>query len=199
MTAPKFKETHVNPDLPDHMEQNRVFRRARITKPRWNPKEWHPIYEEVVLLDCMGLKRSEIASRMGFTEMHITNILKTEQAQIVRKLVIARINGKAQQTIEQRLETVTLKAMQRVEDVINNDVLAEKNPLGLFDRAITLLKGTRKIQPEDGGTHINRALIVSEQQFDKLIKGTALADEAKRLNPAPGEIVIGEDDDVPAP
>jgi len=199
MTAPKFKETQVNPDLPEHMEENQTFRRARITKPRWNPKEWHPIYEEVVLLDCMGLKRSEIASRIGFTEMHISHILKTEQAQIVRKLVIARINGKAQQTIEQRLETVTLKAMQRVEDVINNDVLAEKNPLGLFDRAITLLKGTRKIQPEDGGTHINRALIVSEQQFDKMIKGTALADEAKRLHSGTKEEIVVEDGELPTP
>ena len=37
-------------------------------------KEWHPIYEEVVLLDCMEYKRSEIGARMGFTEAHVTNI-----------------------------------------------------------------------------------------------------------------------------
>lgn len=188
MSAPALKEVLVNPDLPAHMRENAAFRRARITKPRWNPKEWHPIYEEVVLLDCMGLKRSEIASRMGFTEAHITNILKTEQAAVVRKLVIARINGKVQHTIEQRLENVTLKAMQRVEDVMNDDKLAEKNPLGIFDRAITVLRSTKKIQPEDsGGTHINKALIVSEHQFDRLMKGTALADEAKRLNAVSGE------------
>jgi len=197
MAAPNLIETQINPDLPDDMKENRTNRRARITRPRWNPKEWHPIYEEVVLLDCMGYKRSEIALRMGFTEMHVTNILKTEQAGIVRKLVIARINGKAMRTIEQRLETVTEKAMQRVEDIMNDDKLAEKNPLGIFDRAITLLKGTRKIQPEDTGTHINRALIVSEHQFDRLIKGTALADEAKRLNSA--QPVEAEISDASAP
>lgn len=198
MAAPNLIETQVNPDLPEHMQDNRANRRARITRPRWNPKEWHPIYEEVVLLDCMGYKRSEISLRMGFTEMHVTNILKTEQAAIVRKLVIARINGKAMQTIEQRLENVTLKAMQRVEDIMNDDKLAEKNPLGIFDRAITVLKGTRKIQPEDsGGTHINKALIVSEHQFDRLIKGTALADEARRLNAAqPAEAEVS---DAPTP
>lgn len=200
MTAPKYVETALNPDLPEHMVENRVVRRARITKPRWNPKEWHPIYEEVVLLDCMGLKRSEIATRVGFTEEHVTNILKTEQAKIVRKLVIARINDKAQLTIEQRLEKVTLKAMDRVETVINDEELLKKNPLGIFDRAITLLKGTRKIQPDDGATHIHKAVMVTESQFDRLIKGTALADEAKRLHSGNGatpemtEIVVNEGD-----
>lgn len=197
MAAPNMIETFENPDLPEHMRENEVTRRARITRPRWNPKEWHPIYEEVVLLDCMGYKRSEIGARMGFSEMHVTNILKTPQAAIVRKLVIARINNKAMQTIEQRLETVTEKAMTRVEEVINDDELAKKNPLGIFDRAITLLKGTRKIQPEESGTHIQKALIVSEQQFDKLLKGTALADEARRLHAA--EPVEAEVSDVSVP
>lgn len=197
MAAPNLIETYENPDLPEHMRENEVTRRARITRPRWNPKEWHPIYEEVVLLDCMGYKRSEIGARMGFTEAHVTNILKTPQAEIVRKLVIARINNKAMQTIEQRLETVTAKAMTRVEEVINDDELAKKNPLGIFDRAITLLKGTRKIQPEESGTHIHKALIVSEHQFDKLLKGTALADEARRLNAA--EPVEAEVSDVSVP
>lgn len=190
-----LKEVQENPDLPEHMRENQAFRRARITKPRWNPKEWHPIYEEVVLLECMGLKREEIAARVGFTEQHITNITKTPQAAIIRKLITARINQKATQTIEQRLESVATKAMQRVEDVMNNDVLAEKNPLGIFDRAITLLKGTQKIKSEEGGTKINRALIVSEQQFDRLIKGTALADEARRINAPPDEIVVEASDD----
>lgn len=201
MAAPNLVETHINPALngDSPLDENRAVRRARITRPRWNPKEWHPIYEEVVLLDCMGYKRTEIAYRMGFSDMHVTNILKTEQAAIVRKLVLARINGKAMQTIEQRLETVTLKAMQRVEDVINNDTLAEKNPLGVFDRAITLLKGTRKIQPDtESGPHIGKAIIVSDQQFDKLIKGTAMADEAKRLHAIPSEAIVA-DSDVPTP
>jgi hypothetical protein len=197
MAAPHLIETDVNPDLPEHMRANEAYRRARVTKPRWNPKEWHPIYEEVVLLDCMGLKRDEIAARMGFTPVHITNILKTDQAAIVRKLVIARINGKVQLSIEQRLENVTHKAMQRVEDVMNNDVLAEKNPLGIFDRAITLLRGTQKIKPETDGTHINKALIISEQQFDRLIKGTELADEARRLHAA--QPVEAEVSDVQTP
>jgi len=199
MAVPNLVETHINPALDGQMEENRIFRRARITKPRWNPKEWHPIYEEVVLLDCMGYKRSEIAIRMGFSEMHITNVLKTDQAAIVRKLVLARINSKAMQTIEQRLEAVTLKAMKRVEDVMNNDVLAEKNPLGIFDRAITVLRGTRKIQPEtDGGSHIGKAIIVSDHQFDKLMKGTAMADEAKRLHATP-EVEVSTIEDAQTP
>jgi hypothetical protein len=184
MAAPNLVETHINPDLPKHMADNQAFRKARITKPKWEPKKWHPIYEEVVLLDCMGLKRSEIAQRVGFTEHHVTEIFNTPQAAIVRKLVMARINEKAVQTIEQRLEKVTLKAMARVEDVMQDDELAKKNPLGIFDRAITLLRGTKKIAGENSETNINKALIVSEHQFEKLMKGTALADEARKIHAA---------------
>lgn len=184
MAAPNLVETHINPEL-QQMEENRAARKARINRPRWNPKEWHPVYEEVVLLDCMGLSRSDIAVEKGFTEEHITSILKTEQAKIIRRIVEQKIREKHDFTVEQRLERLANKAMTRVEDVINNDKVAETNPLGLFDRAIVLLKATKKIAPEEPGTNIGKALIVTDAAMDKLIKGMAVADEARRLHALP--------------
>ncbi|HEX9430571.1 MAG TPA: hypothetical protein VF944_09355 [Candidatus Bathyarchaeia archaeon] len=178
--ARELTEVQRNPDL-DAFEQNRVARRARITRPKWNPKQWHPIYEEVVLLDAMGLSRKDIALEKGFTETHVTNIMNTEQAKIIKQLLIARLRKKHEETIDQRLEKMALKAMDRVEEVMQNDELAEKNPLGLFDRAIVLLKGTKKIATEET-TNIKNAMIVSEQGLDRLLKGMEKADEARRLH-----------------
>lgn len=190
MTAPKLVEVDVNPDL-KLMEENEAARKARITRPRWNPKEWHPVYEEVVLLDCLGYARTIIAAEKGFTEEHITNILKTDHARLIREVFRRKLEVKVDQTIDQRFETIAHKAMKRVEEVMNNDTLAEKNPLGLFDRAIVLLKAAGKIKDEPKQI-TNNTLIVSDEQMDKLTKGIAVSDEARRLH-GMTEILIGED------
>lgn len=181
MAAPHLVETYINPDLPEHMKENQVRRRARILRPKWNPKQWHPVYEEVVLMDCLGLARKDIALEKGFTEQHITNICGTPQAKIIRELFRKRMAQKYEGTIEDRLERITHKAMSRIEDVINDDKIAEKNPLGLFDRAITVLKSTNKIR-EAPPTVVEKQLVVTDEQMAQLIAGTKKADEAKRLH-----------------
>jgi hypothetical protein len=140
-------------------------------------------------MDCLGLARKDIALEKGFTEQHITNICKTPQAGVIRELFRKRMAAKYQGTIEDRLERITHKAMDRIEGVINDDKIMEKNPLGLFDRAITVLKSTNKIK-EAPTTNVEKQLVVSDEQFNKLIEGTKKADEAKRLhsgdaNPTP--------------
>lgn len=181
-------EVSLNPEL-QQMEENRAARRARITRPRWDPKKWHPVYEEVVLLDCLGYSRKQIAEEKGFTEQHITNITNTPQAAIIREVFRKRMAAKYEGTVEERLERLTAKAMKRIEDVIENDDLMAKNPLGLFDRAITVLKSTNKIK-ETPATQNTLQLVVTEDQLDRLQKGTELADKARALNAGKTEIVI---------
>jgi len=180
MSSPVLVEVHVNPELAQ-MEENQARRRARITKPKWNPRQWHPVYEEVVLLDCLGLARKDIALEKGFTEAHITNICQTPQAQIIREIFRRKMAKKYEATVEDRLERLSQKAMDRIADVIDDDEIAKKNPLGLFDRAITVLKSTNKIK-EVPTTHIENKLIVSDEAMARLERGMALADEAKRLH-----------------
>lgn len=181
MAAPKYEEVQIDPALQE-FENNRIARRARINRPRWNPKEWHPVYEEVVLMDVLGYKRSEIALEKGFTETHITNILKTEQASIIRKIVIKRMEQKREETITQRLDRIAEKAMARVEEVIENDDLAAKNPLGIFDRAIATLRAAKKISAEDEGRVNNKNIFITDEAMTRLMKGTEIADRAKQLH-----------------
>lgn len=188
MSSPALVEVHVNPDL-RQMEENQARRRARITRPKWNPKQWHPVYEEVALLDCLGLSRKEIALEKGFTEAHITNICQTPQAGMIREIFRRKMAKKYEQTVEARLETLAQRAMDRVESVIEDDDLAKKNPLGLFDRAITVLKSTNKIKEAPSQVN-NNTLIVSDEAMDKLTRGLDLADEARRLHAPKNEIVV---------
>lgn len=171
-------EASVVPEL----EDNRARRSARINRPRWNPKQWHPVYEEIVLLDSLGYKNIAIAEMKGFTKEHISNILCTPQAKLIKQLILARMEKKRDETIDQRLERIAEKAMSRVEETINNDELAAKNPLGLFDRAITVLKATNKIKEQPTAVDNSRTIIVTDTQMEKLNRAMQLSDEAKQLN-----------------
>lgn len=178
----------------DLLEENRKEREERVKRvatcrtPRWNPKKWHPVYEEVVLLDCLGYKGKDIARLKGFTPQHVSCILNTSQAKMIRKLVLARMEKKREETVEERLERITAKAMDRVEEVMANDTYAEKNPGGIFDRALGVLKAAGKVKQESAGP-TNNNLIVSDDQWKMLTEGIKRSDEARRLNS--GEIVVG--------
>lgn len=163
------------------LENNRARRAARINRPKWAPKQWHPVYEEVVLLDALGYKNKVIAEMKGFTPEHVSNILNTPQAKVIKQIVIKRMEQKREETIDQRLENVTNRAMARIEEAMNNDELAAKNPLGVFDRAIVVLKATNKIK-DAPQTVNNNTMIVSDEAMAQLQKAVSLSDEVKQLH-----------------
>ena len=179
MSVPAFKlDEQV---IPDH-ELNRVRRRARIHRPRWSPKTWHPVYEDIVLLSALGYKNTEIAQEKGFTVAHISNILTTPQAKMLMDILIARQRAKGTETLESRLERAAMKSIDRVEEVLNNDEYAIKNPGGIFDRAITMLKVTGKVKEPDKETIRERTLLIPAEMIEALQAGMKLADRAREIN-----------------
>jgi hypothetical protein len=120
-------------------------RPAQLRKPRWDPVRWHPVYEEVVMMDAMGYPNIEIAKLKGFMKEHISNILCSEKGRALKQIIIDRQRTTGLRTFEDRLERAADKAMQRVEAVLDNDEYAEKNPGGIFDRALKMLQATKKV------------------------------------------------------
>ncbi len=183
----------------DLMQENAKERRSRINRPRWNPKQWHPVYEEVVMLDVMGYKRTEIATMKGFTPAHITNICKSKEAEVIRSLVINKLRdtvlNKSERTIEERMDAVASKAVERIEAVIENDELAEKSPFAVFDRATTYLRSVGKIKDPDRDTS-SRPLMIPVESMKILMDGIRVSDEAKRLHS--GNVVEGEFSHLPS-
>jgi len=177
----------------DLLEENAKERRSRINRPRWNPKQWHPVYEEVVLLDTMGYKRTEIAAMKGFTPAHITNICKSKEAEVIRSLVINKLRNKVldkgERTIEERMDAVASKAVGRIEAVIENDELAEKSPFAVFDRSMNYLRSVGKVKDPDKND-TTRPLMIPAESMKVLLDGIRVADEAKRLHS--GNVIEGE-------
>lgn len=170
-----------SPALKLENEENATRRQARINRPRWEPKKWHPVYEEVVLLSALGYSNIDIAKQKGFTTVHVSNILCTQQAKTLMEIIVLRLRNKGGETMEDRLERFAAKAMDRVEEVLNNDEYAAKNPGGIFDRAITMLKVTDKVKTE-GSQTVNNNLIIPIEAIAELKKGMELSDKARKIN-----------------
>lgn len=136
-----------------------LMRPAILRRPKWNPKRWHPMYEEVVMMDHMGYKNIEIARLKGITKEHVSNILNTDQAKALRELIVLRLRDKGTSTLEARLERAADKAMSRIEEVINDDEYAEGNKGGIFDRSLKLLQATKKVAKTDSPDVTNNILI----------------------------------------
>jgi len=165
----------------EHEAQQRIARKARLRNPKWNPRQWHPVYEEVVLMSMMGYSNKRIAEIKGFTAQHVHNIISTERANLIRLLMIQRMEAKREYTIEERLAKIQDKAMDRIENVLNDDDLAVNKPLGVFDRAITVLRGVGKLRNSDEGNVTNN-IIVSSEAAERLAKAIKLSDKAQKLH-----------------
>lgn len=159
--------------------QNKV---AKLTKPRWNPKEWKPEYERIVLASAIGLSGSQLAEKFGYTEPWISQILNSNQAKIILELIVRRTREYSLTTLPERLEKIHIKAFQRIESVINDDDMFERSPLAIFDRSVDLLKRGGVIKNDSpnlpaGTTNnvTNNTLIVNATQKEEILESLRLS------------------------
>ena len=75
-------------------------RPASIVK--WVPKEWTPVYEQIVSLDCMGVPQKKIAEQFNMTNVMVSKICCTPQAKIIRRAVLESLAEKNKVFQEER-------------------------------------------------------------------------------------------------
>lgn len=163
------------------------IRGAKILK-KWVPKEWRPEYEAIVALSCTGLSNEEVGKRFGFGPQHVSNILNTPQGKKLKELIQQNLRTHNVETYAERIETLKMQALKRIEDVITDDEKAESSPLAIFDRSLALLKTTGALQeiPAGGGTSgntfIGRALIVSDKAAGLISEGLQKSERMREIH-----------------
>lgn len=190
MAAPNLVEVQTLPTPYSASEMDRPRRNARLNNPRWSPQKWHPVYEEIVLLSALGYSNIDIAKDKGFTVVHISNILNTPQAKVLMRLALAQIEAKRVQTIDARLNKIAERAIERVEETLDNDVYATKNPGGMFDRALKLLQVTGRVKDPDAvAAQRTNTLVVPSDLFEKFTQAMERSrTERKELE---GKVEVG--------
>ena len=158
-------------------------RPARISK--WIPKNWTPIYEEIVSLDCMGMAQKEIAEKFSMTNVMVSKICCTPQAKIFRRKVLEILAERNKIFQEDRFERTQVRAMERISAFMEDDALFMSDPFAVVDKAFKLLEKTRVLSGDNGRGDINIAgnvNMLSQTAIVELKNGLAKAREAKELH-----------------
>lgn len=160
-------------------------RPARLVK--WIPKEWKPIYEQIVSLDCMGVSHKEIAKQFNRTTVMISKICCTPQAKIIRRKVLEILAEKNKTFQEERFSRTQVQAMDRISSVMEDDALFMADPFAVVDRAFKLLEKTKVIGGNNdlGGLNIAGNLTVNNLTQTAIVEikeGLEKAREAKELH-----------------
>jgi hypothetical protein len=157
-------------------------RPARLAK--WIPKEWTPIYEEIVSLDCMGMAQKEIAEKFKMTSVMVSKICCTPQAKIFRRKVLEILGERNKVFQEDRFERTQVRAMERISSFMEDDALFASDPFAVVDKAFKLLEKTKVLGGSERGD-INIAgnvNMLSQTSIVELKDGLAKAREAKELH-----------------
>lgn len=164
----------------------RVGTRAKAIR-RWNPKNWKPEYEAIVALSATGMPNSVIAKRYGYTESWLSSILNCEQAKIIQQMIINKTREASVGNIPERLRFLQAIAVKRVEDTLNNDKLAERSPMAIFDRSMAFLKSGGIVAGGDSTGHVtfnqhNNTLIISEKDRSDLRDSLMMSEKVKMIH-----------------
>lgn len=153
-------------------------------KNHWEPVEWHPFYEQIVLELCAGAKNIELARKYGMTAQQICNINRTRQAKEVKDRVLAEIQSGYKTNINDRLAAIKEKAIKHIEDILDNEQLAIDKPLAVADRAIKLLEGTNVLKPHPSTIVQNNTQtnIIAPEVLEKFTAALESASEVKALH-----------------
>ncbi|MEK0326038.1 MAG: hypothetical protein QQN63_10080 [Nitrosopumilus sp.] len=163
-------------------------RPAKLVK--WVPKEWKPVYEQIVSLDCMGVPQKEIAEKFNFTKVMISKICSTPQAKIIRRKVLEILAEKNKVFQEERFARTQVRAMERISSVMEDDALFVADPFAVVDRAFKLLEKTKVIGGSNvignvnvaGNLTVNSVNNLTQNAIVEIKDGLAKAREAKELH-----------------
>ncbi len=162
-------------------------RPARLVK--WIPKEWKPVYEQIVHLDCMGVSQAKIAAQFDYTPVMISKICCTPQAKIIRRKVLELLAEKNKVFQEERFGRTQVQAMERISAVMEDDELFMADPFSVVDRAFKLLEKTGRIGGRDkgdinvaGDLTVNKVSNLSQTAIVEIKDGLAKSREAKELH-----------------
>jgi hypothetical protein len=130
----------------------KVHKEKEPLKEKWQPKEWRPEYQMVVILSTMNYDQKTICEIMAekynyeITVMHVSNILNTDKAKEIKAEILSKVEEKTIQTVEQNLEIMEQLAASRLVEMLSNDTLMMSNPFAVADRSLKILEGRQRLR-----------------------------------------------------
>lgn len=154
---------------------------------KWKPKKWQPEYERMVAYSFMGMSNKMIALKMGYTPVHVSNVLNLEEAEALRLQLMARMRENVTVNIPSVLEQVAGETAQRLLSLMKDDTKFEttQSSLAIIDRGMDVLKGLRHLKsdkPSDSSGINATNVIIGGAAADNLIAGLNKANEVRQIH-----------------
>jgi hypothetical protein len=194
-------QERLGPHSGNNRKGNRLkgsARRERQRDPkltRWIPKEWKPVYEEIIQLDAAGIDQEVIAAKYNFTKAHVSNICRTPHAKIIRAGITKRLIEAGAEAPQTRIKRIAEKAMSRVEKIITDDDIFANAPFAVADRSARFLKTIGVFGREESSVIVNnytqnnttnqvneKMVVVLNNGLDKLKKIDGIHGKARVLS-----------------
>jgi len=147
---------------------------------KWQPKKWSVQYEQIVLMDLMGLKGYEIAEKVGLTPQHVYNILGCDEAIAIQRAMVGRVR-KDSFSITDVLQEIQELTVKRLKESLRDDDVFRTSRLGFIGKGIDVMKGLGEHLKNAPTTVVNQQFAIPPSVADRFLKGLEKADEARAL------------------
>lgn len=183
MAAPNLKLDIEPTNSNDNGNDSRVRAPAVSNSKKWVPKKWESLFDEWVLRSVLGSSNIEIAAKYGYTKQHVSAVLNTPQAKLLKRQLHDNLRKGIELRTEERIAHMQDKALARMAAVLDDDNLAVSHPFPMFDRGMQVLKGTGVMKSDDkGGINTKNAIFMAPDVARGILEGMQMADKAKLLN-----------------
>lgn len=98
--------------------------------------KWKPVYDMIVAGHIIGKSNKQLAADFDFTPVHISNILRSDQAQVLIKQAHDNVRAQAVSDAEEALDIqkrIQLKVNQKTEMFLDNEELFKNSPFAYMD------------------------------------------------------------------
>lgn len=154
---------------------------------RYKPRRWQAEFDLIVLASFNGLDNKSIGEKFGYTPQHISNILCSEESEVIRVKLREKILTGADVNIASRLQSISEKAVLRLEAFMNNDSLALQSPFAFADRAFKVIamagQSLEKSPVINGNNTVNNTQInLGNDVFDRLTKALDKSSQVSEIH-----------------
>jgi len=148
----------------------------------------------MVALHCVGYTNREIAKQYEYSEVQVSNILRSPKSQQIIKDYKDKLRSTTATNESERMAAIKEKAITHVENLMNNDELAADHPFKFADFSVSILRGLGSLNSDTHSPGPAAApdtnIMIGNDIATKLLDGMQKAQEAKRLNAPKTEIVV---------
>ena len=157
-----------------------------MAKERASADRWGIKNDQIVLMSLMpGMNHAEVARQFGCTRQHVSQLVKDPRAGEIIEIAKRKLREHLIEGIEGELDVMARLAVKVIRKTLEADIDPLHGAKANQDRqASKLLEGRGFLREEGKGAE--GGMQMSQDQFERLMKGMEKADEVRGIDPFEG-------------